>query len=1073
MTAVAFPSEAALVAAITAELVSPEELAAPVRHWRDGDVVWVRPDAELTDETLARLVERGAKRSRKRAPKRARAGASWLEAVATTFVGEPAEPASTVLFELEGNDRMLEVAAEMIRLGCDRQRFRPGEVPLLMVDAPPYYTLLRALDRESGARAFVPVGQPRVWIELGFRHPLAEHITAPEDALVLVAADGWRVVEEGVFEAIDQIIDVRLPGSVQALAQRELGVRLEIPLRLSRTGVTRPPALWVVRTDALAQVERMMADVPADVVDRLLFAVGALEEAEEAVVLRARAGAPPMELSLHAERYAPHPQLPSLWLPCDMMLEPPLARRHLRSVLEGEARRTMWLRAREEGSFTLEHAEDDAFSPLAELVDYVIARSAEAIEPWIRATVFDLEAVVRSDVVIAEASGPDADIAEREASPAESKKTRKKRRAKKKSAKKKEKKRTARDPLQRLEPSVEPSDDARRAAEIEAQFLASDSAADSDERMGMWLELAELYRRLGRIDDAGHAFVRVLWEREDDGEVAGAWLAAEKGAVTLEALLDKPWPTASEMRWLVARLSGDEVSGVELEPLARFVDAHQEQLDVRVRWLAQLGLSRLAGGDVLRLTRARDRALGDLRAGLSLDRDVPGFLRARATGHGDAAVARVLSSELEQLWERYRAVKRKRSAIEAPVTVSESYVRRLFAYGFARLGDRDRVALLLEAKDGADRSDPVHRTLLDMFDERVRQGLAGLSPTTPLPGELMAELNALGTFERYKVDRLREASDILEPVERLDPAPGFIRGEVDPRGDAFVDLRALDAGPELSGRIQDIVRTACSDGTAPGERARLLDGAMDFFFALPVSQATALLEELSGALEPIEAFDRALVVEEALVLAAHFGHEPLIDELATRLHALIAAVGEERAEEIASVLFGGLRTLRRVGLRDRAEALLETAAKLVEGDAPELSVARVHLAGGFAYLGARDRAETLITQGRERVAHDEIPIKERLALVRALAHAVALAPAEKRAAEVRGLAELLPTVTDSFSTNSHFCLSILHFLESLITGLVPPERGRDGPAAIFLDEDEHLVRRRIHRDLRKLLEEAG
>ena len=63
------------------------------------------------------------------------------------------------------------------------------------------------------------------------------------------------------------------------------------------------------------------------------------------------------------------------------------------------------------------------------------------------------------------------------------------------------------------------------------------------------------------------------------------------------------------------------------------------------------------------------------------------------------------------------------------------------------------------------------------------------------------------------------------------------------------------------------------------------------------------------------------------------------------------------------------------------------------------------------------------------------------------------------------LTDQLPLVTDSFNTNSHYCLSVVHFVESLVRGhaaddLVLGELGRR-----WLDEDEYLVRRRIHRDL--------
>ena len=356
------------------------------------------------------------------------------------------------------------------------------------------------------------------------------------------------------------------------------------------------------------------------------------------------------------------------------------------------------------------------------------------------------------------------------------------------------------------------------------------------------------------------------------------------------------------------------------------------------------------------------------------------------------------------------------------------------------------------------------RTCSAFSTNGLKQAMGGMSPTSPLSSELTAQLNELGTFERYKVDRLREVSRVLEPVERLDAVRGFQRGEADPRGDVFARLRALDAGPALSARVEEIVNDACAEGTKPEDRATLLDGAMDFFFSLPVSQATTLLERLVVTLDPIEPFYRALLVEEALVLAAHFGHESLTDALAEQFATLIGELGPEQAPAIASVLEGALRTLRRVGLRERAAHLLEAVAAISEGGAPELVIARVHVAGGLIYLDEAARAAPMMS-GARRALDEDMPMKERLELMRAVAGAAALLPAEARIEELTWLSKALPTITDSFSTNSHFCLSLLHFLESLVTGLVPPDRGRDGPAAAYLDEDEHLVRRRIHRDL--------
>src|SRR5438093_1014439 len=65
---------------------------------------------------------------------------------------------------------------------------------------PPFFSLLRALDRGPAApRAFVRQA-PRVWVEVGFRHPLAELIEPPAGRLLLLTAPrGWESLEDGPF----------------------------------------------------------------------------------------------------------------------------------------------------------------------------------------------------------------------------------------------------------------------------------------------------------------------------------------------------------------------------------------------------------------------------------------------------------------------------------------------------------------------------------------------------------------------------------------------------------------------------------------------------------------------------------------------------------------------------------------------------------------------------------------------------------------------------------------------------------------------------------------------------------
>ena len=74
---------------------------------------------------------------------------------------------------------------------------------------------------------------------------------------------------------------------------------------------------------------------------------------------------------------------------------------------------------------------------------------------------------------------------------------------------------------------------------------------------------------------------------------------------------------------------------MRLDRTVKLVDQHDDKLDVRTIWLAREAFSRSVGGDRLGLARTRDRLLQRLRDGLSIEKDVPTFLRfAGGAGRG-------------------------------------------------------------------------------------------------------------------------------------------------------------------------------------------------------------------------------------------------------------------------------------------------------------------------------------------------------------------------------------------------------------------------------------------------------
>jgi hypothetical protein len=72
------------------------------------------------------------------------------------------------------------------------------------------------------------------------------------------------------------------------------------------------------------------------------------------------------------------------------------------------------------------------------------------------------------------------------------------------------------------------------------------------------------------------------------------------------------------------------------------------------------------------------------------------------------------------------------------------------------------------------------------------------------------------------------------------------------------------------------------------------------------------------------------------------------------------------------------------------------------------------------------------------------------------------------AAALAGIATLgvyFKDVTDNFGTNSHYCLAVLHFVESLVLAITADDLAIGEAGRRFVEDDEHLIRRRLHRDL--------
>ena len=99
-----------------------------------------------------------------------------------------------ILFEVANQRNLGRLIIEILRLGNDRQTFRWLENisgqgrGLLRVVGPPYYSLLRAIDRDGQTSPpRYRERSPGVWVEVGWT-PLADYLKPPPGKLLLVAS---------------------------------------------------------------------------------------------------------------------------------------------------------------------------------------------------------------------------------------------------------------------------------------------------------------------------------------------------------------------------------------------------------------------------------------------------------------------------------------------------------------------------------------------------------------------------------------------------------------------------------------------------------------------------------------------------------------------------------------------------------------------------------------------------------------------------------------------------------------------------------------------------------------------
>lgn len=978
-----FPNLKTLQIALTSGLVPEKMAAAPAEYALNKEgLVWVKPSRKIDTRTRDELKQLGVgyRKSTRGASAPVESATCWpqilpLEKLPPTQTKQEGLGERTpVLFVLPESAILADVVSEMLRLGNDRQSFRQqktseGVQTLLLVKGPPYYTLLRAIDQLDGSatpRAYVEQSSG-VWVELGYRHPLAEQIQPGEGTFALLGFPReWTAIAEGKFHDIYEALRFTIPGQPLRWDADQLDEKLKVRLRLVRGGSEDSAEFWVLNESGVSQLEELARSADDRLISRLAFAVGTSpnDAGQRTVIVKVRPGKePPPVLVLDGIACRSYLRLPNLFLPIGYRLHPPLRRDAVKQLLAGDADLNTWLLPGDDGQFIPQSLPDNAFRPVTDWVDYVVDSSRESLNAWSEAMQFDFESFVCPD------EGPDRST--------KIKKTRRK--SEKPESPHKETGRSTKTVTRKTEKQKSPSSQNLEAASqetsllppselqlklaaLEEQFRELPEPIHSPARRDLWRELAETNMALGHKAEGALCFANGIWDEATpspewirnwyEGEFSGEPPQPMTGE-EFQAAISAERPTPSQLNLLAihvitaafAEATLPNEAQTDLSQIQKQLKRFENFLSLRTAWLAWLACAKMAHDDVLALARARDRVLERLHEyGPSPEMDLPGFLRS--TGPRTGERFRAVKQAMGELRDRVQPwIERElENQPSSNKQQTAAYADLMIAYGCARVGLRSECEDLLEETEAAllnrTNRNEVHEWFLQAFRHRTTEALEGQTGSGLLPDELMKPLveKSLDPGSVFVINSLRSKSQIIQPYEQIDSRTRYLIQIGSNASGLNVELEQLsqiENRVELSESVRKLLEAHGGQSLLESknyelDNQALLTGLMQFAPRLGDAQATLLLEHVPNTLNQlVEPGQRAALLERALFVAAHFGHPAQVRHFIEQLHSLFETESSpQTAEAFATLLGQSFHGLRKLGMRGEISSLLDHMDRL-------------------------------------------------------------------------------------------------------------------------------------------------
>ncbi len=1123
--------------------------------------VWAKFSQELTPSQLAELktLEVSTRKSTRGADSKPQTVENWLQLFPlekiqnSHSIDETWSERTPVLFELPESAPLAEIVTEMLRLGNDRLSYyqlqtSEGVKTLLLVKGPPFYTLLRALDRLDGPdslKAYIE-DKPRVWVEVGYQYPFVKSIHPAEREVLLISPPRkWQTLPLGKFHDIYEALTITLPSDPHHEQAIELQERVQVPMRLVRGGNDESAEFWVLNDDGISQLEGLVQNANEQLISRLAFAVGSSADDPnlKTVVVKVRPGrdAVPV-LVLDGVECRSYLRIPHLFLPVGHRLHPPLRRDAVQKLLASDPNLNTWVIPQTEGSFLTQSLPDNAFRPLSEWVDYILDTERSPLNAWMDSMQFEFDSFVCPD--------ESHDWQSKEKVPHHntplSTATPLKQTLKTKSSTRKEKQkpttskpqssREAQTPLLVSESELE-----KTLQTLEQQFHEMQEPIHSPKRRDLWRKLAATNYQLKSNNQGAACYINGLWEQDVlDVQWIHEWFeAATSGQAILplsgkefERALEAERPMPSEMLLLAVHVisaglgspfSFNVNSKKTLAGVRRQLDAFDGYLPIQIAWLAWVACAQLSQDDVLTLARKRDRFLERLyHYGLNPEHDLPGFLHAAQSRTGKRFGA--IQNYLVELTETIRSWVREEFT---DANQTYAYADLILAYGLSRGGLESQCQELVQEAQARLLDKPnrnfVHQWVLDAFLERISQSRQGLERTSRLGDELMQRLEhkSLDPAVVFVINSLRAKSRILQPYEQIDPQRRYVPKFSDDLSLQIDALTDIAEPAELADRIfqlreihewSQLVDQPDSDAhrinrsdiavTAKSHQV-LLAAVLPFAPRLGASQTQRLLNEVVGTLEVLtDSNQQTVLLERALVIAAHYGQTAYARLFVHHLQELIESHGRPETAAIFGLLLGqSIWGFRKLGMRGELSQLLDQIERLIRegrfaldptntsprggkkkfrsrvGTNPavrhqmDVMSLQLNVAAGWFNFGDEPRAVTILDEVEQfLLTNSNISSTLRRAAICRYAQILEQAPMEYALPKFQEIfTQLHKAQIDKGQGSSlqdqYYSYEPLVIIEAVILALMSDDFTLDPKLRNLLDEQEFSIRQRIHRDM--------